>query len=137
MDVFFYGLFMDTTILAKNGIFPSNLRKGYLQDYVLKIGNRASLLPEKNERSWGVLMNADKDALYNLYAEPSVADYIPEEVTVHLESGDTVKAFCYNLPAALMTGTNPTYAASLYKLAKTLGFPNVYLKAIKKSINTI
>ena len=50
MEVFFYGLFMDGNILLKNGIKPSNLRRGYLNDYALKIGNRASLIPCKNEK---------------------------------------------------------------------------------------
>ena len=37
MEVFFYGLFMDKNILKKNGINPSNHRKGYLNNYTLKI----------------------------------------------------------------------------------------------------
>lgn len=134
MDVFFYGLFMDMDILAKNGMYPSNPRKGYLQDYTLKIGNRASLIPSKDERSYGVLMTVDAEILQELYAEPSVADYIPEEVIVHLESGDMVQAYCYNLPSELMTGTNPTYAASLHTLAKKLEFPESYLEKIKKNL---
>jgi DeoR/GlpR family transcriptional regulator of sugar metabolism len=132
MNVFFYGLFMDTAILAKSGIYPSNLQKGYLQDYALKIGNRASLIPSTQERSYGVVITADEKSLQKLYAAPSVADYIPEEVTVHLESGDVVKALCYNLPASSLTGTNTSYAISLHSLAKKLGFPKAYLAHIKK-----
>ncbi len=132
MEVFFYGLFMDVTILLKNGIKPSNLRRGYLNDYALKIGNRASLIPGKNEKSYGIVMTIDKDAIHNLYAEASVADYIPEEVNIITNTNDSITATCYNLPSESLTGANELYAISLYKLAKQEGFPDDYLEKIKK-----
>jgi len=82
MEVFFYGLFMDDTILLKKGIKSSNPRRGYLNDYALKIGNRASLISCKNEKSYGIVMTIDNDAIHNLYTEASVADYIPEKVNI-------------------------------------------------------
>lgn len=132
MEVFFYGLFMDQSILKKNGIEPSNPRKGYLQDYALKIGNRASLIPQENERSYGIVMTVDEHAIHDLYAEPSVADYIPEEVNIVLGTNETIKATCYNLPLAMLTGTNESYAESLYELAKQEDFPDDYLRKIKE-----
>lgn len=136
MEVFFYGLFMDLNILSKNGITPSNPRRGYLNDYALKIGNRASLVPCKNEKSYGIVMTVDKDAIQNLYAEASVADYIPEEVNIITDSGDAVTATCYNLPADSLTGTNESYAKSLYILAKQEGFPADYLEKILQMAKT-
>lgn len=132
MYVFFYGLFMDKDVLIKNGIKPSNPRKGYLKDYMLKIGNRASLIPCKNEKSYGIVMTVDDQAIDRLYAEPSVADYIPEEVNIITDNGDSIPAICYNLPSEAMTGTNKSYAAALCKLAKQEGFPDAHLEKIKK-----
>jgi hypothetical protein len=132
MEVFFYGLFMDGNILMKNGIKPSNLRRGYLIDYALKIGNRASLIPCKDEKSYGIVMAIDNEAIHNLYAEASVADYIPEEVHIITNTNDSIIATCYNLPSESITGTNVLYAASLYKFAKQEGFPHDYLEKIKK-----
>ena len=131
MEVFFYGLFMNTDILTKNGLKPSNPRKGYLNDYALKIGNRASLIPSENEKSYGVVITVDDEAVHSLYAEASVADYIPEEVLVVLNGNESVKAVCYNLPPELLTGTNVSYAQSLYKLAKQNDFPEEYLMHIE------
>jgi hypothetical protein len=136
MEVFFYGLFMDTGVLLKNGIHPSNPRKGYLNNYTLKIGNRASLIPSEGERSYGIVMTIDKDAIRNLYAEASVADYIPEEVSIITHTNDSITATCYNLPLELITGTNTSYAKSLYTLAKQKGFPKAYLEKIKKMEKT-
>ncbi|MEO9483842.1 MAG: gamma-glutamylcyclotransferase family protein [Ekhidna sp.] len=135
MQVFFYGLFMDETILAKNGIKPSNPRKGYLNGYALKIGNRASLIPNKNERSHGIVMTVDSHQIQALYAEPSVADYVPEEVIVITDANESIEATCYNLPEELLTGTNPSYAQSLLALAQKLEFPEVYLAKIKKMMD--
>ncbi|WP_420316322.1 gamma-glutamylcyclotransferase family protein [Ekhidna sp.] len=133
MEVFFYGLFMDQSILKKNDIHPSNPRKGVINNYTLTIGNRASLIPCKNERAYGIVMSVDKDAIQKLYAEPSVEDYIPEEVTITIDSNKTVTAICYNLPKTLITGTNKAYAQSLFELAKKEGFPDDYLRKIAKA----
>jgi len=136
MEVFFYGLFMDIAVLMKNGVKPSNPRRGYLNDYTLKIGNRASLVPCRNEKSYGIVMTIDDAAIHNLYAEASVADYIPEEVSIITNSNDIVKATCYNLPVEAMTGANETYALALHKLAEKKGFPEDYLKKIKEMAKT-
>lgn len=131
MEVFFYGLFMDESILAKNGVAPRNPRKGYLNDYTLKIGNRASLVPLEGEKAYGIVMRVEEEQLVKLYAEPSVSDYIPEEVQVVVEGEDSVSAMCYNLPESALTGTNTSYAKSLHELAKSIGFPASYLWKIE------
>lgn len=132
MDVFFYGLFMDQTILLNNDIEPRNLRKGYLKDFALKIGNRASLIPSPGEICYGILMSCDKYALQKLYSEDSVVDYLPEEVTVFTDNDEASKAICYTLPPELISGTNATYAQSLHELAKKNGFPVAYLRHIEE-----
>lgn len=134
MEIFFYGLFMDRNILTKNGINPSKPRKGYLNHYTLKIGNRASLVPCKNEKAYGILMEVNAEEIAKLYAEKSVSDYIPEKVEVVTESQERLLATCYNLPLSLLTGTNESYAQSLYKLATKLNFPKAYLDKIKEYI---
>lgn len=136
MEVFFYGLFMDESILIKNSLNPSNSRIAYLEGYTLKIGNRASLIPSKGERSYGLVFTVDQSAIKGLYAEASVSDYIPEDVEVITDSGEKVKASCYNLPLELLTGTNPDYAKSLHQLASRLGFPADYLAQIKEMTNS-
>ena len=68
-----------------------------------------------------------------LYSESSVADYIPESVTVELMDGIKVEATCYNLPGNKVTGTNKEYAASLLDVATNLGLPEDYLDEIRQS----
>ncbi len=134
MEVFFYGLFMDEAILRKNGVNPANPRKGHLNNYTLKIGNRASLIPCENEKAYGIVMEVDDEEAVQLYAEKSVADYIPEKVKVVINAGEELSATCYNLPLELLTGTNESYARSLYELARKLDFPEAYLEKINQFI---
>ena len=79
-------------------------------------------------------MTVNKAAIKKLYTAPSVADYIPEEVSVITNSGIIIKSVCYNLPKELLSGANPLYAESLYKLANEKGLPKNYLKKIREFI---
>lgn len=136
MEVFFYGLFMDVTLLLQKGINPSYPTKGFLNDYTLKIGKRASLVPSRGERAYGIVMTIDDLEIHKLYAETSVADYFPQNVKIITFDNHTIPARCYNLPIELLSGTNESYAISLYKLAKRQGFPDDYLEKIRKMAST-
>ncbi len=68
-----------------------------------------------------------------LYSEDSVADYLPQQVTVQLLDGTPVEATCYNLPADKVAGTNAEYAKSLLEVATRLGFPDSYLVEIRQA----
>lgn len=133
MRVFFYGLFMDEAILAQKGVKPRNPVSGYLDGYALRIGERATLLPEDDSRAYGLVMEVPSREVRALYSEDSVAEYLPEKVTVVLANGSNVDATCYNLPREKVTGTNRTYAASLLKLATKTGFPASYIDQIRRS----
>jgi hypothetical protein len=132
--VFFYGLFMDESLLASKGVRPRQATVAYVDGYVLRIGKRATLLPKANSRAYGVLMTIAADDAAALYSEPSVADYVAEAVVVTLPGDNRVPAVCYNLPAAKLAGTNPEYAASLLALATRLGLPDSYLRHIRNAV---
>ncbi len=68
-----------------------------------------------------------------LYAEESVADYLPEPVIVELMDGTQVEATCYNLPGDKVTGANKKYAESLLDVATRLDFPDSYLDQIRQA----
>ena len=76
-------------------------------------------------------MNVNENEIRRLYAEASVADYISEEVTIITDVNGAVQTLCYNLPSALLAGTNVGYAKSLCELAKRLDFPADYVKNIQ------
>lgn len=132
--VFFYGLFMDESLLAARGIRPSSARVGYVDGHVLRIGRRATLVPDEQGRAWGVLMTLRAEEVAALYAEESVADYSPVSVSVALPAGTQAAAVCYMLPADRLAGSNPQYARSLLALARKLGLPADYLQQIRRQL---
>ena len=131
INVFFYGLFMDESILASKDVRPTETTIGYVDGFNLHIGKRATLLREPKSRAYGVLMKITSEDAAALYSEPSVADYVAEPVVVILPGDVEVSAVCYNLPAAKLTGTNPAYAAALLTLATRLRMPDSYLDHIR------
>jgi hypothetical protein len=133
--VFFYGLFMDESLLASKGVHPTDSAIGYVDGFSLRIGKRATLRPEANSRSYGVLMKIPSEDAAALYSEPSVADYVAEPVVVNLPGRTRVPAVCYNLPATRLTGTNPDYARELLTLATRLGLPDSYLGQIRRAVD--
>ncbi len=130
--VFFYGLFMDESLLAARGITPSTASVGFVEGYALRIGTRATLVPDERGRAYGVLMTIRAEDLRALYSEQSVSDYVPEPVSVVLHDGSVRSATCYNLPVSELGGTNAQYADSLLMLAGRLGLPEEYLQEIRE-----
>jgi hypothetical protein len=132
--VFFYGLFMDKSLLASRGINPSRATVGYVDGYGLRIGRRATLVPDETNRAYGILMAIRAEDVTALYSEESVADYVPESVSVMLLDGTREPAICYNLPESKLEGTNSQYANSLVILAGDLGLPSAYLQQIREQV---
>lgn len=133
MRVFFYGLFMDESLLARKGITPVGVRPGFVEDFGLRIGERATLVPRPGSRAYGAMMDIASDDLTMLYGEDSLADYAPAPVTVTLMDGTRYEATCYILPGGKATRTNKTYAQSLLAIATKLEFPDSYLDEIRNS----
>ena len=124
---------MDETLLDKRGITPGNAEVGYVDEFALRIGERATLVSSAGARSYGVMMNISSDQANELYAESSVADYVPESVTVELLNGSKVEASCYNLSVDKFTGANKVYAQALLEVANRLGLPESYLVEIRQA----
>ncbi|MEO1243035.1 MAG: gamma-glutamylcyclotransferase family protein [Pseudomonadota bacterium] len=133
MKVFFYGLFMDEHLLAAKGIKPSEVNSGFVDGYALRIGERATLVRRPDNRAYGVMMDIASHEATTLYTDESVADYLPETVTVELMDGARVEATCYNLPGDKVTGTNKDYAQALLAVATGLNFPESYLDQIRQA----
>jgi hypothetical protein len=122
---------MDESLLASKGISVSTSSVGYVDGYGLRIGRRATLVPDDANRAYGVLMNLRAVDLRALYSDESVADYVSETVSVVLPDGTVERAVCYILPKHKLEGANPEYVNSLLVLAARLGLPDDYLQQIR------
>jgi hypothetical protein len=131
VDVFFYGLFMEESALREKGIRPAHARRASVDGFSLRLGARATLIPDAAKCVHGMLMSLTHRELDLLYAEPSVAAYRPEAVIASLPDGGSIAALCFNLPM-VPTGvqSNSDYAARLQAVARKLGLPESYVATI-------
>jgi len=130
--IFFYGLFMDRSLLAGKGLHPEVLGRAVLRDYRIHIGERATLLRSAASRAYGIVMELADPEARALYSEGSVREYVRERVRVELlDTSEAVEAYCYNLPPELgLAGANPIYAAELSRLVEALRFDSAYVQEI-------
>lgn len=131
IDVFFYGLFMDESALRESGFHPGNARRASIDGFSLRLGARATLIPEAGKSVHGMVMSLTHHEVDRLYAEPSVAAYRPEAVTATLAEGGSIAALCFNLPTVPAEGqSNSDYAAKLQAVTRKLGLPGSYVATI-------
>ena len=132
INVFFYGLFMDETLLQAKGIALPNLRVASVPGFQLRIGTRATLVPAPSGRVFGLVASLAHHELERLYSEPSVQAYKPEAVLAYLTNGETMAALCYNLVDPPSSDEhNLEYASKLRALAERLNFPPDYVSSIQ------
>ena len=130
-SVFFYGLFMDKSILVDKGLNPSNPEVAYAQDYCLKIGMRATLIPNCGRKAYGVIMTLSSAELEKLYSEPSLRDYKPMPIEVVDASGNPRSISSYLLVEDELSDCNTEYARALLDIARKLALPQSYLQEIE------
>lgn len=126
-DIFFYGLFMDESVLRAKGVEPRLPRRAVVRDYELRIGQRARLCPQSSAKAFGMVYALTDAEIDSLYGEPGLEMYCPESVVATFEDGSSSVVTTYNLPDT--TGTdepNLEYAAKLRDVLERLGFPNSF-----------
>ncbi len=131
INVFFYGLFMDADALKVKGYQPIDPRQVCVPGFALRIGQRATLVPDPEARVYGILMQLSHDEIERLYAEPGVREYRPEAVIAEFDDGFHIPALCFNLPEPPPPDeSNEEYAQKLRDLARRLGLPADYIDRI-------
>src|SRR5262245_12717777 len=132
VDVVFDGLFLYAALLRAEGVQRANVRQAAVRGFSLRMGQRATLVPDAKERSHGILMQLTQAEIEQLYSEPSVRAYRPEAVLAEAPDGTRVAALCFNLVAPPdPKETNREYAEKLRDLATRLGLPAAYVQSIR------
>ncbi len=131
IDAFFYGLFMDQEILREAGVAPINPRRAYVEEFALRISQRATLVPSAGARAYGMLFALTHSELDRLYTAPGLEQYRPEAVLAQPLEGTPTAALCYNLREAPQPHErNPEYAARLQLALSRLDFPAEYVASL-------
>jgi hypothetical protein len=129
--VFFYGLFMDETILRAKGLEPRSAEQASVDGFALRIGQRATLESRAGGSVHGMLFSLTLAELSTLYSEPSVEAYRPHAILARLPDGQSVPALCYSLPHPSPSETNPDYVAQLRAVAEKVGLPREYIDSLQ------
>lgn len=74
---FFYGLFMDKAVLEEAGVATRNPQMAYVEDYGLRVGQRAKLVLEAGTKAYGMLYDLTHEELGKLYGAPGLEYYRP------------------------------------------------------------
>lgn len=131
VDAFFYGLFMDSDVLAKSGVDVINPRRAFVEGFSLVIGNRATLVAEQGGRAYGILLSVTHADLNALYSADGLEEYVPDAVTVKLIETGEVPALCYNLlERPDPKESNHEYAKLLKAALAKYDFPANYISSI-------
>ena len=131
IEAFFYGLYMDLDVLREAGVTPLTPRRAYVDDFALRIGRRATLLPATGARAYGMLYTVTHAELERLYTAPGLEQYRPEAVLAQPLEGAPIPALCYNLREAPQPHErNPDYAARFQRALGKLGFPLEYVASV-------
>lgn len=101
IDGFFYGLFMDKDVLRESQVIAVSPRRAYVDDYALRIGRRATLVPTSGARAYGMVFALTHEEFEKLYTAPGLEHYRPEAVLAHTLEGKSLPVLCYNLRDAL------------------------------------
>lgn len=119
VEGFFYGLFMDSAVLRNSGVVAVDARQAYVDDFALRIGNRATLIQSHGSRVFGMLIALTHRQLDKLYGAPGLEQYRPEAVVARCLDGNSVPALCYNLISEPRPDErNPQYAARLQRTSQ-------------------
>ena len=131
IDAFFYGLFMDVEVLRANEVIPVDPRRAYVDNFALRIGARATLIPSLGARAYGMIIALTHRELEHLYAGPGLEDYRAEAVLARPLDGDVTAALCYNLREPPGPHErNAEYATRLQRVLSRLDFPPEYVSAL-------
>jgi hypothetical protein len=132
VNVFFYGLFMDMSVLQQRGLALRHPQVACLDGYNIDIRERATLICNAASRVYGIVTRLTHEDISTLYADPSVRDDRPEAVVVTLADARQVPAWCDTLPQVTGARRNTVYARRLVEVAKTLAFPGNYLDRLQR-----
>ncbi len=132
--VFFYGTFMSSKILRKNGIECKETFPAKISGYSLIIRPRVNLIPSDNTYCYGGLAFVEHIELKSLYQEVHRQFgqiYYPYPVMAELENGLYRQALCFISEPFDSGNPDSQYIKEMIECVKEMNAPNSYIEHIK------
>jgi hypothetical protein len=134
VEVFFYGSYMNRSVLAEVGLAPDLWERASLAGFDIVIAPRANLIPSPGTTVFGVLAtasHAELDRLYSHARDVLGETYLPHPVLVETRTGLARPALCYIAPHMIERPAEPDYVDRILEPAGSLDFPFWYLARLE------
>lgn len=132
--VFFYGSYMNPSVLEEVALSPSELRVARLSGFDIQISPLANLVPSDQHQVYGVLAeltHSELDRLYHHAEHVLGGRYLPFPVVTHDQEGVLMPALCYIAPELEGADAEPAYLDRILAPARRFGFPSWYLERLE------
>lgn len=132
--VFFYGSYMNRSVLAEVGLAPALWEPASLSGFDIRIAPRANLVRAPGHIVFGVLASATHAELERLYAHAQTVlgeTYLPEAVLARTQTGAWHPALCYIAPDMKHAAPESAYVARIIEPARELAFPAWYIDRLE------
>ncbi|MGI8856872.1 MAG: gamma-glutamylcyclotransferase family protein [Thermomicrobiales bacterium] len=133
---FFYGSFMNRTVLARQGVTLGEAEVSRLPGFAIRMQLLSNLVPDENACVYGILARLTHHELGRLYSHlPGTAGdaYHPDAVLVQTRAGDWRPALCYIAPPLEPAPAATDYLDDLLVAAQEYAFPDWYLHRLEQA----
>jgi len=131
---FFYGSYMNASVLADAGLQSGTLEVARLDGFDITIGPLANLVESEGASVYGVIARATHEELSGLYAHARDVlggTYLPEAVSVQTMDGKWRPALCYIAEPMEPRAADAAYVERILQPARALGFPTWYIRKLE------
>lgn len=134
--VFFYGSYMNPSVLREVSIVPNRFEVARLDGYDIRIAPRANLVLSKQHCVYGVLVEATHAELDRLYAHAKDLlgeIYLPHPVLTQSDTGGWFPALCYIASTMVERRPDPAYVERIVAAAREFGLPPWYIERLESA----
>ena len=131
---FFYGSYMNRSVLAEVGLEPQRFDTARLPGYDITIGPLANLVAAAERTVYGVLAStthAELERLYSHARDVLGGVYRPVPVLAVTLEEEVVPALCYIAASLPQAPASADYVGRVLAPARELGFPAWYLRRLE------
>ncbi|MDH5728984.1 MAG: hypothetical protein OEZ58_08340, partial [Gammaproteobacteria bacterium] len=105
--------YMDPDILRQKNVEPRHPRKAVVKDFVLRIGNKATLLRSPGDQAVGMVYSLTHQEIDSLYWGAGLDEYAAEALIVNIGQAQIPVLCCNLIQAPDTTESNAEYEAKL------------------------
>ena len=136
-EVFFYGSFINRSVLAESGLVPESMQVAMLPGYDISVRPLANLHRSPMGIVYGVVFAASHAELERLYAHAETVlggVYLPQPVNAFFADGTVRAVLTYIAPDLEAGPPDPAYVDRIVGPGRDLGFPEWYLERLQSGL---